>query len=119
MDNIKVNECDVVIDGKKISLEYPIKMVERMGDLYIILLSIPTRTELGLKELNNIICYNIRGQLIWRIDDKLPSQITSDEQTPYVAIQIQDNILKATDFFGRRFHINVEDGRLLEYEIVR
>lgn len=34
-------------------------------------------------------------------------------------ILIEDNILKATDFFGRRFHINFADGRLLKYEIVK
>ncbi len=70
-------------------------------------------------ELNNIVCYDDKGEFIWSVDNKLPIQIASKEQTPYVAIQVQDNILKATVFFRRKFHINFADGRLLKYEIVK
>ena len=65
-------------------------------------------------ELNNIVCYDDKGEFIWSVDNKLPIQIASKEQTPYVAIQVQDNILKATVFFRRKFHINFADGRLLQ-----
>lgn len=119
MDDIKLNECNILINNKEIKLNYPVKMFEKIADLYIILLDIPTRIELGSVELNNIVCYDDKGEYIWSVDNKLPSQIVSKEQTPYVAIQVQDNILKATDFFGRRFHINFADGRLLKYEIVK
>lgn len=119
MDDIKLNKCSCIINNKEIKLKYPIKMFEKIDNLYIILLNIPTRIELGAEELNNIICYNDKDSFLWRIDNKLPNKIVSSEQSPYVAIQIQDNILKATDFFGRRFHVNSADGQLLEYEIVR
>lgn len=119
MDDIKLNRCNILINSKDIKLHYPVKMVEKVDDSYVILLDIPTRIELGLVELNNIVCYDNQGKFKWRVDNKLPKQITSNEQAPYVAIQIQDNILKATDFFGRRFHISSVDGKLLGYEIVK
>lgn len=119
MDDIKLNECNITINNKEIILNYPVKMFEKIDDSYIILLNIPTRIELRSEELNNVVCYDNKGEFIWRVDNKLPSQITSKEQTPYIAIQVQDNILKATDFWGRRFHINAVDGRLLKYEIVK
>lgn len=56
---------------------------------------------------------------MFRVDNRLPNQITSRDQAPYVAVQIQNNILKATDFWGRRFHINSDNGNLIKYEIVR
>lgn len=119
MNDIKLNKCICIINNKEIKLKYPIKMFEKINDLYIILLNIPTRIELGAEELNNIVCYNDKGSFVWRIDNKLPNKIVSNEQSPYVAIQIQKNILRATDFFGRRFRVNFADGQLLEYEIVR
>ena len=118
MDDIKINVYNIMINNKPIILNYPVKMFEEINDLYIILLNIPTRTELGSEELNNIICYSNKGDFMWRVDNKLPGQIVSSEQSPYIAIQIQDDILKATDFFGRRFRINPIEGKLIDYEIV-
>lgn len=119
MDDIKLNECDIIINNKKIKLSYPVKMYEKINGLYIILLNIPTRTKLGITELNNIVCYDDEGEFRWRIDNELPGQIANKDQTPYIAIQVQDNILKVTDFFGRRYHVNSFDGRLLKYEVVK
>lgn len=119
MNDIRVNERKIKIGNKKIELRYPVKMVELIDNMYIILLGVPIRAKLGFEEFNNIVCYNNKGELVWKIDDKLPGGIVSNEQTPYVAIQIQDNILKATDFFGRRFQIDVTNGKLLCYEVVR
>ena len=85
---------------------------------YVVLLKIP-RVELGAEELNNILCYNENGEMCWRISDKLPSNIVSKEQIPYVAIQIMNGKLYATDFWGRKFNVDVENGNLMDVKIVR
>lgn len=102
----------------KIVLKYPIKKIEEIENKSIVLLKIP-RVELGIDELNNILCYNENGSMCWRISNELPSDIVNKEQVPYVAIQIIDEKLYATDFWGRKFEINVENGRLISVKTVR
>ena len=116
---------EVSIDGNilnigdtKITVKYPIKQVESISGKYVVLLKIP-RVELGAEELNNILCYDENGEMCWRISDKLPSNIVSKEQIPYVAIQIMNGKLYATDFWGRKFNIDVENGNLMDVKIVR
>ena len=116
---------EVFIDGNilsightKITLKYPIKQVESISEKYIVLLKIP-RVELGAEELNNVLCYDDNGGMCWRISDELPSIIASKEQIPYVAIQVIDEKLYATDFWGRKFNVDVENGKLIDVKIVR
>lgn len=108
----------VCIEGNKIVVKYPIKKIEEIANKIIVLLKIP-RVELGIDELNNILCYDENGLLCWQIDNKLPSDIVSKEQVPYVAIQIIDDKLYATDFWGRKFEVNVKNGSLLSVKTVR
>lgn len=115
---------EVAIDGNffsighiKITTKYPIKKVEKINEKYIVLLKIP-RVELGIEELNNILCYDEKGKMCWRISNELPSDIVSKEQIPYVAIQVIDEKLFATDFWGRKFNVDVENGELINVRIV-
>jgi len=105
------------IGDTKITVKYPIKKIERINDKYIVLLKIP-RVELGVEELNNILCYDEKGKLCWRISDQLLLNIVSKQQIPYVAIQVLDGELYATDFWGRKFNVDVENGKLIDVKIV-
>ncbi len=117
MKEISIDGNILSIEQTKIAVKYPIKKVERIGEKYIILLKIP-RVELGVEELNNILCYDETGKMCWRINNELPSNIISKEQVPYVAVQIVDGKLYATDFWGRKFNVNVENGELIDVKIV-
>ena len=110
MREVSIDGNILNIGGTKITVKYPIKQVESISGKYVVLLKIP-RVELGAEELNNILC--------WRISDKLPSNIVSKEQIPYVAIQIMNGKLYATDFWGRKFNVDVENGNLMDVKIVR
>lgn len=116
---------EVSIDGNilsigdiKITAKYPIKQVESINGKYVVLLKIP-RVELGTEELNNILCYDENGKMSWQISDKLPPNIISKEQIPYVAIQIVSGKLYATDFWGRKFNVDEENGKLIDVKTVR
>lgn len=41
-----------------------------------------------LKIKRNYICYDEQGIMCWQISNKLPSNIVSKEQIPYIAIQV-------------------------------
>jgi len=117
MKKMFVDENILSIDNVKITTKYPIKKFEIINEKYIVLLKIP-HVKLGPEELNNILCYNQKGTLCWRISSELPSNIISKEQIPYVEIKIIDGKLYATDFWGRRFNVDLEDGRLIDVEMV-
>ena len=92
-------------------------VIQKINGKYIVLLKIP-RVELGVDELNNILCYDEQGIMCWQISNKLPSNIVSKEQIPYIAIQVIDGKLYATDFWGRKFNVDTENGELIDVKIV-
>ena len=92
-------------------------VIQKINGKYIVLLKIP-RVELGVDELNNILCYDEQGIMCWQISNKLPSNIVSKEQIPYIAIQVIDGKLYATDFWGRKFNVDTENGKLIDVKIV-
>ena len=117
MDGIIVEDNTLTIGHTKITVKYPIKKIEKINGKYIVLLKIP-RVELGVDELNNILCYDEQGIMCWQISNKLPSNIVSKEQIPYIAIQVIDGKLYATDFWGRKFNVDTENGKLIDVKIV-
>lgn len=117
MDNIFIENNILNIGNTKIITKYPIKKIEKVNGKYVILLKIP-HVELGMEELNNILCYSEKGEMCWQISNKLPPNITCKEQIPYVAIQVMEGKLYATDFWGRKFNVDTENGKLIDVKIV-
>lgn len=117
MDEINVGKNILSLENISVITKYPIKKVEKLNSKYVVLLKIP-RVELGFEELNNISCYDETGNKCWQISNNMPSDIISKEQIPYVAIQVKDGKLYATDFWGRRFNVNIDTGRLIDVKIV-
>lgn len=117
MNGIFVEGNTLTIGRTAINVKYPIKQIEKINGKYIVLLKIP-RVELGVDELNNILCYNEQGKMCWKISNKLPSNIVSKEQIPYIAIRVTDGKLYATDFWGRKFNVDTENGKLIDVKIV-
>lgn len=117
MGEISINNNILAIGHAKITTKYPIKNIVKLNEKYIILLKIP-HVELGIEELNNIMCYDENGKICWRISNELPSNIISKDQIPYVAIQVIAGKLYATDFWGRKFNVDIETGKLINVKIV-
>lgn len=118
MNHLAYEDNKLIINGTEITMKYPIKKIAKIENKYIILMKIP-HVNLGFEELNNILCYNENGEIQWRISSVLPTSIVSDEQIPYVAIQTLDENLYATDFWGRRFRVDLSSGRLIDVDCVR
>ena len=67
---------------------------------------------------DNIFCYTLEGKLLWRIK-RAPIDIGGTARSPYVGVNVIDGKCRAIDFFGRRFWVDVENGRILSKDIVR
>ncbi len=117
MSKIFIDDNILSINNTEITLKYSIKKIEKVRDKYIVLLKIP-HVELGSEELNNILCYDKTGMMCWQISNELPSDIACTEQIPYVAIQVIEEKLYATDFWGRKFNVDIESGKLIDVKMV-
>ena len=118
MNEVFLDKNILSIGQAKINVKYPIKKIKKINEKYIVLLKIPSCVELGVEELNNVLCFEEKGKLCWQISNELPANIVSKEQMPYVAIQVIDGKLFATDFWGRRFNVDIENGKLIDVKIV-
>ena len=117
MNNVLYKDNILVISEKKITLKYSREKLEKVFNYIIVLLDI-SNVKLGVEELNNILCFDVNGNLQWRISNILPDNIASDEQVPYVSINLLDTKLYATDFWGRRFEVDIATGKLLDFKNV-
>ena len=104
----------ILINGKSYHFKNKIREVIKYKDTYIVLLEIPE----GCDEINNIYCLDKNANIKWQSEDlniKYPKYL----KLPYVSLRIKDDIVYANDFFGRRFEINAENGKILGYTIVK
>jgi len=107
----------VVIGDRKVKTKYSVKKIIKFENFSYVLLKIP-RVDLEYDELNNVFCYDAQGNLVWQIDNSMPSCVKSKEQIPYIDLEIIDGLLYATDFWGRRFLVERTTGKLLDIKIV-
>lgn len=112
------NNNNLQLDDVVVTTKYSIKKVLETEEKYIVLQKIP-RVELGYDEINNILCYDKCGNILWQISNKLPASIASSDQVPYVDIRMERDSLLATDFWGRRFTVNIETGYLEDVVVVK
>jgi hypothetical protein len=55
----------------------------------------------------NLLCLDAEDHVVWRVKPPLPFQPTGD---PFVHIETDDGLLKATRFFGDICEINTSNG---------
>ncbi|WP_019377043.1 hypothetical protein [Virgibacillus halodenitrificans] len=114
-----VNENELKLRDQTIYFDYPIENTISFQDRIFILLKIPTRVPLSHNELNNVHCYTISGDKLWQI---CPQGLKGREEmksVPYVGLNLEkNNNLFATDFMGRKFHVDVNDGKIIDMQIV-
>ena len=112
---IKVNKNILSINNKDIKFSHDIRNYLTIDDKVIVLLSIPFNDE----TLDNIYCYNKYGIIQWQVQPIKEAFPDLKTALCFEFISIVDNELGATDFYGRRFIINPENGKLIRKEIVR
>lgn len=110
--NIKSNKNVLNIDGKKFG--YKIKDILTISDLTILLLEIPINDD----TIDNIFALNSDGEVVWRVESLhllYPEKIN----LPYEYITLEGNVLRATDFYGRRYSIHWQTGKVTGRDIVK
>lgn len=104
----------IEINNGSFDFEFDIRTVVQYREKYIVLLGIPFDRE----EINNIYCLDDRANLVWQSED-LNILYPESKNLPFEQMGIKDDILFASDFYGRNYEINAENGKIIGYHIVK
>ena len=102
------------IGTKIIDFSYDIKQTIDTKDIVFVLLEIPYSEN----ELNNIYSFNKNGEMNWRVKVNF-DEYGINNKLPFEMISIIDGYLYASDFYGRRFKIDIKTGVSLQYDVIR
>ena len=115
MNNIiKVNGSELSIDGKTIKFKYDIRDTKVVNNQVIVLLSIPFNDN----ELDNIYAVSFDAKINWRLES-LNLINPNGNNLPYENMFLNNEELTATDFYGRRYFINIINGTIIKKDIVK
>lgn len=100
----------VWIDGKLFTFEFDVRQAVVYDDLILILLDIPTKPEYA-HYIRNLYGFR-QGKRLWQVED-LNNQFPNRIHFPFEGIYIDnDGELGGTDFYGRRYAIDMETGAI-------
>lgn len=102
------------IDKKTMKFYYDIRDIKVGDNQVIVLLSIPLHS----KEIDNIYAVSFDCKINWRVE-RLSIVNPAGYNLPYENLFFNNRELTATDFYGRRYFINIMNGRIEKTDIVK
>jgi len=112
MDSYEKNSVD--INGTKVDFKYNIRDMIRYKETYIVLIEVPY----DKNDINNIYCLDKNAMFLWQVED-LDKLYPERRNMPYEQMSIEDSILYASDFAGRCYHIDIDNGCIIGCNINR
>nr|WP_298680887.1 hypothetical protein [uncultured Treponema sp.] len=105
----------IEINNNSCDFQFNIRTVIQHGKNYVVLLSIP----FNQTEINNIYCMDAKAKLLWRSEDLSMLYPKLKNLLPYEQMEIKDDIIFASDFYGRNYKINANDGKIEGFDMVK
>lgn len=105
----------IEINNNSYDFEFDIHAVIEYKGNYIVLLAIP----FNKTEINNIYCLDDQAKLVWQSEDLSVRYPELKNLLPYEQMGIKDDIIFTTDFYGRNYQINVNNGKIEGVKIVK
>ncbi len=113
--DIKTEKNILTLNNKKIKFDHNIRQIDAYDDNVIILLEIPNNDN----TLDNIYCYGQNGIIKWQVQSIKEAFPEMKNAFPFEQMSIIDDKISASDFYGRRFFINIADGQIVGKDIVK
>lgn len=104
----------IVINNISYDFQYDIRTVVQYKEKYIVLLGIP----FNIEEINNIYCLDAQANLVWQSED-LHYLYPELKNLPYEQMAIKGGFVFASDFYGRNYKINADNGKIEECIVVK
>lgn len=113
--DLKVDKDTLVVNEKKLFFDYNIRKVEVLEELLIILLGVP----FDVSYLDNVFAVTKEGDIAWRVQS-LGEVYPMENRLPYEHMNIDEfKQIVVSDFYGRRFFINPQDGKIIGRDFVK
>lgn len=113
--DIKTEKNILTLNNKTITFKHDIRQIDANGDNVIVLLAIPNNDN----TLDNIYCYGQNGIIKWQVQSIKEAFPEMKNVFPFEQMSIIDDKISASDFYGRRFFINISDGQIIGKDIVK
>ena len=118
--NYKILKCSLKTNEFIVDFDYKIASVKYFDEIYVVLLSIPTKVD----EVDNIYGVDRKGNIAWRIENPIKAfNIGEDEQgynyfssSTYVNISVNEGIFTGITFFSMKYTFDYKTGKLLKKE---
>lgn len=108
------NNC-IEINNKIYEFKFDIRTVLEYKCNYIVLISIP----FNISEINNIYCLDSQAKMVWQVEDLTLAYPDLKNILPYEQMGIKEDYIYASDFYGRCYKININNGKVEDYSIVK
>ena len=105
----------IEINGNIYDFDFDIRTVIQYKERFIVLLGIP----FNKTEINNIYCLDDQARLIWQSEYLSIRYPTLKNLLHYEQMGIKDDTIFASDFYGRNYKINVDSGKIEEFDVVK
>lgn len=105
----------IEINNVCFDFKYDIRIVMQYKERFIVLLGIP----FDIEEINNIYCLDARANIVWQSEDLATRYPELKNLLPYEQMCIKDDAIYASDFYGRNYKINIENGQVEGFHIVK
>ena len=108
---VKYEKYNLIVNGKVIKcFKFEIRKVIEQGDEFIVLLEIPFD---NASEKDNIFRIGASGNVVWTINNNG----YSNNSYPFEQMTLREDWLYATDFYARRFKIDIRTGKIVDMTI--
>lgn len=114
INNVKIDGDILEVNGVSISFNYSIRDTKVIDEDIIVLLKIPYNDT----QIDNIYCVDNYGCIKWQVES-LSILYPNQNNLPYEQMNYNGKDLTATDFYGRKYYINIADGKIEKREIVK
>ncbi len=112
---IKIDKNVLTLNGKNIKFDHDIRQFKTVGNDVVVLLAIPNNDN----TLDNIYCYGSYGIIKWQVQPIKDVYPELKQVFPYEQMSVIDDQISASDFYGRRFFINISDGKITKKDVVK
>ena len=110
---MEIQRHRLLLHDKELVFADPILSADRWKNKIVIVFK--TDFDAGF---DNLYCYDENQNLIWRIQ-QVPKDIGGTARATYVHVCIKNGLCTAVDFAGRRFTVNMDNGKIVSKTIVK
>ena len=105
----------IKINNNGYDFEFDIRAVIQYKENYIVLLAVP----FNKTALNNIYCLDGQARLVWQSEDLSVRYPKIENLLPYEQMGLKDDVIFASDFYGRNYKINANNGKIERFAVVK